>query len=266
MQIQPTISAPLTANAQGVTLGNSSNGEKPVEDLRIDWSVRMNLRHAQGFVGGAGRLLIQNTGGDDKHEIILLLPAAMADRPGRLELASAVVCSGKPGLPIQPGQSLAYRSESAKAILTIPVLRPNDWLYIDLTWTGGFQPGGTVYAGGQVPVGEYHPQVATEVQRSDGQTGIAPSRRARYEVELGTDLGATVRLETEDSGRVVTRPGDDPEMSIHEFKSFGKAHIQALLAPPGAVTGPAFAPAAAPAALPAGQVPSMDPAGVTYGP
>lgn len=259
MQIQPPINVgtPLTQNAQGVTMGNSSQGERPSDAPRVDWSVRMNVRHAQGFVGGAGRVLIQNFG-RDRNEIVLFLPAAMADRPGRLELASATICSAKPGLQAMPGQTLAYRVEGPKAIVTIPVLKPEEWIYIDLTWTGAFPEGGTAFPGGQIPLGEFHPQLATEITREDGRTGLGPVP-ARYEVELGSDAGAVVRLDSEEHGRVVSRLSEDGDVTVHEFKSYGKAHIQAFLAPPGAIGGPTFGgvPNQAAQPQPAGEVPVL---------
>lgn len=258
MHIQPTLNVPLTQNAAGVTMGNSSQGEKPTEELRVDWSVRMNVRHSSGFVGGAGRVLIHNLGGEDRREVVMFLPAAMADRPGRLELASATICSARPGLQAMPGQTLVYRTEGAKAIVTIPVLKPNDWVYIDLTWTGAFPQGGLAFPGGQIPLGEFHPQLATEITMDDGRQGLGPVP-ARYEVELGSDLGAVVRQDSEEFGRVVSRTGDDGETTIHEFKSYGKAHIQAFLAPPGAITGPSVSVASAYAEQqqPAGNVPAL---------
>lgn len=261
MQIQPPINVGIGQGPQGVAFPNSSGGTSPgaADGVRADWNVRMNVRHGSGFVGGAGRMLIHNQVHEERREIVLFLPAAMADRPGRLELASAVVCSAKPGLQAQPGQSLVYRMEGAKAIVTIPLLRMNDWVYIDLTWTGAFPQGGTAFPGGQVPLGEFHPQLAVEVHLDDGRTALAPVA-ARYEVELHSDPGAVLRQETEEHGRAVARASEDGEVTIHEFKSYGKAHIQASLAPPGAIAGPAFAerPQMTQQQPAAGQVPALD--------
>jgi hypothetical protein len=202
--------------------------------VRADWNVRMNISHETGFVGGAGRLLIHNLIADEKRELVLLLPAALQDRPGRLELATAEVCSAKPGIAAAPGQSLPFRVEGAKAIVTIPVLQLNDWVYIDITWTGGFAQGGLSYPAAQVPVGDFHPQIAVPVVTDTGQQALGPVP-ARYDVELGSDLGAHVRMENAELGGVETKPNPDGTMSMHEFKCYGSARIDALLSPPGTI-------------------------------
>jgi hypothetical protein len=259
MQIQPPINVGIGQGPQGVSFPNSSGGTSPGagEGVRADWNVRMNVRHGSGFVGGAGRMLVHNQTTEERREIVLFLPAAMADRPGRLELASAVVCSAKPGLQAAPGQTLVYRMEGPKAIVTVPLLKMNDWVYVDLTWTGAFPQGGMAFPGGQVPLGEFHPQLAVEVAREDGRVALGPVP-ARYEVELHSDPGAVVRLEHEEHGRPLSRASEGGDVTIHEFKSYGKAHIQALLAPPGAIAGPGSSQQPQRAQQPAGNVPALD--------
>ncbi len=236
MNIQPAFNAGPAGGAQAISFPNSSGGTSPggLDGIRADWNVRMNISHETGFVGGAGRLLVHNLVADEKRELTLLLPASLQDRPGRLELASAEVCSAKPGIAAAPGQSLPFRLEGARAVVTIPVLQLNDWVYIDLTWTGGFAQGGMSYPGAQVPVGDFHPQIAAQVTTETGQQALAPVA-ARYDVELGSDIGAVVRLETEGQSGVATRPSPDGAMSMHEFKCYGSARIDAIVAPPGTV-------------------------------
>lgn len=236
MQIQPSFNAGPSTGAQAISFPTQSGGTSPggLEGVRADWNVRMNISHETGFVGGAGRLLIHNLVADERRELVLLLPAALQDRPGRLELASVEVCSAKPGIAAAPGQSLPFRMEGAKAIVTIPVLQLNDWVYVDITWTGGFAPGGLSFPAAQVPVGDFHPQIAIEMTTEDGMAALGPVP-ARYDVELGSDLGAVVRLERDELAGIESKPNADGSMTMHEFKSYGSARIDALLAPPGTV-------------------------------
>lgn len=236
MNIQPAFNAAATRAAVSVSFPNSSGGTSPggLEGVRADWNVRMNVSHASGFIGGAGRLLVHNLVADEKRELVLVLPAAMQDRPGRLELASAVICSAKPGIAAAPGQTLPFRVEGARVVVTIPVLGLNDWVYIDVTWTGAMAPGGASYVGGQVPLGDFHPQIAVPVVTDTGQPGFALAS-ARYDVELGSDLGATVRLEHDDLAGIAFRTSDDGTMTMHEFKVYGSPRIDAVLLPPGTV-------------------------------
>lgn len=238
MNIQPAFNAGPSTGATAISFPTQSGGTSPggLEGVRADWNVRMNISHETGFVGGAGRLLIHNLIADEKRELTLLLPAALQDRPGRLELATAEVCSAKPGIAAAPGQTLPFRIEGARAVVSIPVLQLNDWVYVDLTWTGGFAQGGMSYPGAQVPVGDFHPQIAAQVTTDTGQPALAPVP-ARYDVELGSDLGAVVRMENAEHGGVATRPSPDGAMSMHEFKCYGAARIDALLAPPGTLAG-----------------------------
>ncbi len=238
MNIQPAFNAGPSNGAVAISFPTQSGGTSPggLEGVRADWNVRMNVSHDTGFVGGAGRLLIHNLIADEKRELTLLLPAALSDRPGRLDLATAEVCSAKPGISAAPGQSLPFRMEGARAIVNIPVLQLNDWVYIDITWTGGFAQGGMSYPGAQVPVGDFHPQIAVQVTTETGQMALGPVP-SRYDVELGSDLGAVVRLEHAELGGVESRPGPDGTMTMHEFKCYGTARIDALLAPPGTVAG-----------------------------
>jgi hypothetical protein len=257
MQIQPAFNAGPSTGAQGVSFPTQSGGTSPGagEQVRADWNVRMNVSHDSGFVGGAGRLLIHNQVVEERREITFFLPAAMSDRPGRLSLESAVVCSAKPGIPATAGQQLAIRTESARSIVTIPMLGLNDWIYIDITWTGSFPSGGTVFQGGQIPLGDFHPQLAIDIQQDDGRIAVGPVP-ARYEVELGSDLGAVVRLDGDTPGGVVSRASDDGKMTMHDFKSYGSSRIDALLMPPGA----AFAATPEPIIehAPQGPVPSLE--------
>jgi hypothetical protein len=236
MNIQPAFNAGPATGATAISFPTQSGGTSPggLDGVRADWNVRMNISHETGFVGGAGRLLIHNLIADEKRELVLLLPAALQDRPGRLELATAEVCSAKPGIAAAPGQSLPFRVEGAKAIVSIPLLQLNDWVYIDITWTGGFAQGGLSYPAAQVPVGDFHPQIAVPVVTDTGQQALGPVP-ARYDVELGSDLGAVVRLENAELGGVETKPNPDGTMSMHEFKCYGSARIDALLSPPGTI-------------------------------
>jgi hypothetical protein len=238
MNIQPAFNAGPASGAVAISFPTQSGGTSPggLDGVRADWNVRMNISHETGFVGGAGRLLIHNLIADEKRELTLLLPAALSDRPGRLDLATAEVCSAKPGISAAPGQSLPFRMEGARAIVNIPVLQLNDWVYVDLTWTGGFAQGGMSYPGAQVPVGDFHPQIAVQVTTETGQLALGPVP-SRYDVELGSDLGAVVRLENAELGGVESRPGPDGTMTMHEFKCYGTARIDALLAPPGTAAG-----------------------------
>jgi hypothetical protein len=238
MNIQPAFNAAATRSTESVFLNNGAGGDGRTggDGVRADWNVRMNVSHETGFVGGAGRLLIHNLIAEEKRELVLLLPAALQDRPGRLELATAEVCSAKPGIAAAPGQSLPFRMEGPRAIVNIPLLQLNDWVYVDLTWTGGFAQGGMSYPGAQVPIGDFHPQISVPVTTDTGQQALAPVA-ARYDVELGSDLGAVVRLETEGQSGVGSRPSPDGSMTMHEFKCYGTARIDALLAPPGTIAG-----------------------------
>lgn len=238
MHIQPTFNSGPATGAVAISFPTQSGGTSPggLEGLRADWNVRMNLSHETGFVGGAGRLLIHNLIADEKRELTLLLPAALQDRPGRLELATAEICSAKPGIAAAPGQSLPFRVEGARAIVSIPVLQLNDWVYVDLTWTGGFAQGGMSYPGAQVPVGDFHPQIAVQVTTDTGQQALGPVP-ARYDVELGTDIGAVVRLDNADLGGMSTKSNADGTMTMHDFKSYGTARIEAVVAPAGTITG-----------------------------
>ena len=234
MNIQPAFNAGPATGATAISQNMQGGlGSSMLEGLRADWNVRMNVSHETGFVGGAGRLLVHNLVVDEKRELILLLPAALQDRPGRLELATAEICSAKPGIAATPGQQLNVRMEGAKAIVTIPTLNLNDWVYVDLTWTGGFAQGGLSHPGAQIPVGDFHPQIAVEVTTDTGLPGLAPVA-ARYDVELGTDLGANIRFEHGDI-QVNTRPNPEGTMTMHEFKNYGTARIEALVTPPGTV-------------------------------
>ncbi len=234
MNIQPAFNAGPSQGATAISFPTQSGGTSPggLDGVRADWNVRMNVSHETGFVGGAGRLLIHNLVADERRELVLLLPAALTDRPGRLELATAEVCSAKPGIAAAPGQSLPFRVEGAKVVVTIPVLQLNDWVYIDLTWTGGFAQGGLAYPGAQVPVGDFHPQIAVPVTTETGQAALGPVP-ARYDVELGSDLGAVVRLERDELAGVDSHPNAEGTMTMHDFKCYGSARIDALLAPPG---------------------------------
>lgn len=234
MNIQPAFNAGPATGAQAISFPMQSGGTSPggLEGVRADWNVRMNLSHETGFVGGAGRLLIHNLIADEKRELTLFLPAALQDRPGRLELASAMVASAKPGISVTTGQPLPFRTEMAKVVVTIPVLQLNDWVYVDLTWTGGFAQGGVSFPGARVPVGEFHPQIAGQVTTDDGHAALAPIP-ARYDVELGTDVGAIVRLEDGEHGGVESHLGPDGAMMMHDFKCHGSARINAVVAPPG---------------------------------
>ncbi|MCW2927842.1 MAG: hypothetical protein JWM86_1810, partial [Thermoleophilia bacterium] len=110
----------------------------------------------------------------------------------------------------------------------------NDWVYLDLTWTGGFAQGGMSFPGAQVPVGDFHPQIAAQVTTETGQQALAPVA-ARYDVELGTDAGAVVRLEAAEHGSVASRLSPDGAMTMHDFKCYGSARIDAIVAPPGTI-------------------------------
>lgn len=238
MNIQPAFNAGPAGGAQAISFPTQSGGTSPggLDGVRADWNVRMNVSHDTGFVGGAGRLLIHNLIAEEKRELTLLLPAALQDRPGRLELASANVCSAKPGIAAAAGQTLPFRMEGARAVVTIPLLQLNDWVYIDLTWTGGFAQGGLSYPGAQVPVGDFHPQIAVQVTTDTGQQALAPVA-ARYDVELGTDNGAVVRLEGSEHSGIAEHPSPDGTMTMHEFKCYGTARIDAIVAPPGTIPG-----------------------------
>ncbi|MCW2927553.1 MAG: hypothetical protein JWM86_1521, partial [Thermoleophilia bacterium] len=228
MNIQPAFNAGPATGATAISFPTQSGGTSPggLDGVRADWNIRMNLSHETGFVGGAGRLLIHNLVADERRELTLLLPAALQDRPGRLELASAEVCSAKPGISAAPGQSLPFRTEGAKVIVTIPILQLNDWVYVDVTWTGAIAPGGLSYPGAQVPVGDFHPQIAAQVTTDNGQQALAPVA-ARYDVELGTDHGAIVRLDSGEHSSTESRPSPDGTMTMHEFKCYGSARIDA---------------------------------------
>ncbi|MCW2960633.1 MAG: hypothetical protein JWM90_1020 [Thermoleophilia bacterium] len=238
MLIQPSFNAGPSTGATAISFPTQSGGTSPggLEGIRADWNVRMNISHETGFVGGAGRLLIHNLVVDEKRELVLLLPASLQDRPGRLELATVEVCSAKPGIAATPGQQLNFRMEGAKAVVTLPVLQLNDWVYLDLTWTGGFAQGGLSYPGAQVPVGDFHPQIAVDVTTDTGLPGLALVS-ARYDVELGSDLGCAVRIEHGEHVQVASRPNPDGTMTMHEFKSYGTARIDAMLHPTGSLAG-----------------------------
>lgn len=213
---------------------DSSGGSSPGagEGLRADWQIRMNVSHSNGFVGGAGRLLIHNATNEERNEIVLFLPANVRpDEPGNIRLLSAVVCSAKPGIPAAPGAPLVLQARGARASVTIPLLRLNDWIYVDLTWDGSFPVGGASFQNGVVPLGKFHPQLAVDIDRN-GQAALFPIP-ARYDVTLGTDPGAKVIMYAE--GSPVTN--DDGQAAEHTFRSYGKPDIQAGLAAPGTVTG-----------------------------
>jgi hypothetical protein len=72
------------------------------------------------------------------------------------------------------------------------------------------------------------------VTTDTGQQALAPVA-ARYDVHIGSDVGATVRLEHGEHGGVSTQPSPDGTMSLHEFKHHGSARIDAHLVPPGAL-------------------------------
>lgn len=236
MHIQPPTGISPGTGAQGVVFPETSGGTSPGagEGLRADWQVRMNVSHSDGFVGGAGRLLVHNETAEDRTEVAFLLPAALTAEHGSLRLLAAVVCSAKPGIAATPGQTLVMQLTGARAALTVPLLKMNDWLYIDLTWDGQFQPGGGAWPGGAVPLGKFHPQVAVDVTLEGSRKALAPVP-ARYDVTLGADPGASVRLEGE--GSVVSRISDDGRTSEHEFRSYGSAQIMAHLLSPGSVAG-----------------------------
>jgi hypothetical protein len=238
MNIQPAYAGTATGAISAANVANDSlSGMGHLDvSMRGDWHVRMNASHATGFVGGAGRVLIHNLAAEEKRELILLLPAALADRPGRLEITDVKICSVKPGMSAQAGEALAFRNEGAKAVVTLSPLWLNEWMYIDITWTGAFAPGGESFPGGQVPIGDFHPQIAIPAMSDTGQPGLAPLT-SRYDVELGTDLGATVRLEeaAAESGAPISKPSEDGTMTMHEFKSYGSSRIEAFVVPPGAV-------------------------------
>lgn len=218
---------------QGVSLGQGGGGSAPPgEGLRADWEVRLNVSHSRGFVGGAGRLLIHNERPhEDLSELVLYLPAAApaGHVPTTLRLLAATVCSAKPGIPAVSGQPLVISAHGARAAVTIPLLKVNDWLYVDLTWDGSFPENGNGFAGGTIPLGMFHPQAAVDVE-VEGRRGLY-AIPARYHVTLSSDPGAVVRLETE--GSVVTREAPDGTSTEHDFRSYGKPSILASLAPPG---------------------------------
>ena len=232
MQIQPAFNAGANQGTTAVSFPTQSGGTSPggLEGIRADWNVRMNISHATGFVGGAGRLLIHNLVAEEKRELVLLLPAALQERPGQLHFESAAICSAKPGIAAAPNQTLPFRVEGAKVIVTLPVLQLNDWVYIDITWTGAFAKGGLSFPRAQVPVGDFHPQIAMPVITDTGLAGLAPVA-ARYDVLLGTDVGATVQLEAADLSGVAHQPSPDGTMTMHEFKSYGTARIDAVVIP-----------------------------------
>lgn len=258
MNIQPAHNAGPATGPTSISFPTQSGGTSPgaLDGVRADWNVRMNVSHETGFVGGAGRLLIHNQVAEERREVVMLLPAALNDRPGRLELASAIVCSAKPGISVAPGAPLVFRNEGAKAVITIPLLQLNDWIYLDLTWTGAFAEGGLSFPGARVPLGDFHPQLAFEVTADTGQAALAPVA-SRYDVEIGGDLGSVVQLEHEASGGVASRTSDDGRMTMHDFKSHGGPRIAAVLLPPGVVAPP---PSAAPATSSSRQQPAAAPA------
>jgi len=240
MQINPPtqqigLSNAGQAQAVGLTPNGGGSSGGAADGVRADWNVRLNVSHESGFVGGAGRILIHNQVAEDRTELSFFLPAmAHHDNPGRLEMASAVVCSAKPGSPAVAGQSLTWRVEGPRAILTVPVLKLNDWIYLDLTWTGAFPLGGMNFMGAQVPLGEFHPQLAVEVDTDSGRRGLALVQ-ARYDCEIGSDPGARIMLDSDEHGSVLTRASEDGHQTLHKFASYGRPQIQARLAPPGAV-------------------------------
>jgi hypothetical protein len=232
MQIQPAFNAGANQGTTAISFPTQSGGTSPggLEGIRADWNVRMNVSHATGFVGGAGRLLIHNLVAEEKRELVLLMPAALQERPGQLHFESAAICSAKPGIAAAPNQSLPFRVEGAKVVVNLPVLQLNDWVYIDITWTGAFAKGGLSFPRAQVPVGEFHPQIAMPVTADNGQPALAPVA-ARYDVLLGSDLGATVQVEGNDLAGVSRQPSPDGSMTMHEFKSYGTARIDAVVIP-----------------------------------
>jgi hypothetical protein len=241
MLIQPAFNAGANQGTTQIASTGGGGGQGGgLEGVRADWNVRMNVSHTTGFVGGAGRLLIHNLVVEEKREIVLLLPAALQDRPGELRLETAAICSAKPGIAAAAGQPLAFRVEGAKVVVTIPPLQLNDWIYIDFTWTGGFAKGGLSFPNGRVPLGEFHPQIAVEVTTDNGMRAVAPVS-ARYDVELGTDLGATVQMDGPDLAGIARQPSADGTMTMHEFKSYGSPRIDAHLIPGMATFDPADA-------------------------
>ncbi|MCW2950638.1 MAG: hypothetical protein JWN41_1651 [Thermoleophilia bacterium] len=241
MQIQPAFNAGVSQGTTSISSTDAGGGQGGgLEGLRADWNVRMNVSHATGFVGGEGRLLIHNHVDDERTDVTLLLPAALQDRPGELRLETAAICSAKPGIAAAPGQTLAFRAEGAKVVVTIPVLQLNDWVYIDFTWTGAFAKGGLSFPNGRVPLGEFHPQIAVAVTTDNGRAALAPVS-ARYDVELGTDVGATVQLESVDLAGISHQPSADGAMTMHEFKSYGSPRIEAHVIPGMAAFDPASA-------------------------
>jgi hypothetical protein len=237
MQINPTPQIGLTnaGTAQGVMQkgGGGGDGRSITDGVRADWSVRMNVRHELGFVGGAARLLFHNQVAEERTTLVFYMPTKV---PCRLEMQSANVASAKPGTPAAAGQTLAFRTEGNRVKVTIPLMRLNDWIYLDIAWTGGFPTGGMSFAGAQIPLGEFHPQLAIEAFQ-DGRV-VTALVSARYEVEVESDPGARVLVEGDDSGRgVQTEAAQDGRTLIHKFQANGRAAIHAKLAPAGSVGG-----------------------------
>lgn len=257
MNIQPAHNAGPASGPTSISFPTQSGGTSPgaLDGVRADWNVRMNVSHETGFVGGAGRLLIHNQVAEERREVVMLLPAALNDRPGRLELATAIICSAKPGIPVTAGAPLVFRNEGAKAIITIPLLQLNDWIYLDVTWTGAFAEGGMSFPGARVPLGDFHPQLAFEVTSETGQPALAPVA-SRYDVEVGGDLGSVVQLEHDSTGGVASRASEDGRMTMHDFKSHGGARIAAVLLPPGVVAPTPTPPPAAAAPQPTPATPA----------
>lgn len=237
LQINPTPQIGLTnaGQAQGITQKGPGGGDGTGNgnQVRADWNVRMNVRHESGFVGGAARMLFHNLVAEERTEIVLYLPAR---HPATLNMQSAVVCSAKPGTPATAGQSLAFRVEGSRTIITIPMMRMNDWMYIDLTWTGAFPTGGMSFPGAQVPLGEFHPQLTIETRQADNRVALALVT-ARYDVEVESDPGARIVIDDADAGTIATEMAPDGRSTIHRFQTHGHAAISARLAPPGSLAG-----------------------------
>jgi hypothetical protein len=240
MHVQRPIAVGPGAGAQassGIENSQGGDGRGGGDGLRADWQIRMNVLHSRGFIGGAGRLLVHNEVVEDLSEILLFLPmgggsaAPGVTGQGNLNMLSAVVCSAKPGIPATAGQSLPFTQHGRMAKVTIPLLRLNDWLYIDLQWDGSFPENGGGWPAGAIPMGAFHPQVS--VDKSDkGQKRLYPIP-ARYDVTVGTDPSATIRMEME--GGFTTRQTETPGIVEHHFNSYGNSKIMASVLAPGSV-------------------------------
>ncbi len=230
MNINPPTPMQPARSAETIAMGQGASGTGGgMQAVRADWQLTLNVFHSHGFVGGAGRLLVHNEQPGELSELTLYLPAAHNTQPGTMRLLGATIVSAKPGMPAQPGQPLVVQDHGMKAVLTLPVLRHNDWMYIDLTWDGGFPQGGSAWPGGAVPVGQFHPQVAAEVETEHGQKALAPLS-SRYEVTLGVEPGAQVRVEGE--AEPASHPSPDGQLVQYEFRSYGSAAVKAVVTAP----------------------------------